>query len=109
MANSLADILSRPSNSKDDTRSSKILLSAAISSATACQYLPGGDKYNDFLDSKAMDKPRGNKSVVEWLDEWDKKWDAISGSSKASGKTGLVLPCSKYADDVSKKNQSSDL
>ena len=38
-------------------------------------YLPGGAVYKDMTQNKCPSaNPRGTKTALQWLDEWDNKW-----------------------------------
>ena len=108
ITNKLADIGLRDSNCKDSTKPGWTSPSAEKASSAARQYLPGGIKYNNFLSSRLGDMPRGHKSVPEWLDEWERKWDAITDSSTLNSMAELVTSYYKFAD-VAKKSRNFDL
>lgn len=50
--------------------------------ASTRQYLPGGGTYSKTVAGDVVGiatNPRGKAPVAQWLDEWEKKWQAAAG------------------------------
>ncbi len=103
----LANFHFRGSNQKGSTKSGEAASQTQKSPSTPGQYLPGGKIYNGYLGSSVGENPRGNRSIPQWLQEWERKWDAITGDSKPESRTFFSCASCIHADKV-KRNPSFD-
>lgn len=53
-------------------------------SSAHSQYLPGGSLYRKSLSDNSAGNPRGDTPVPQWLQEWETKWENITGEGKPS-------------------------
>ena len=44
-------------------------------------HLPGGKKYRGLFGCISRSNPRENKTVAQWLHEWEQKWDAMTSKA----------------------------
>ena len=48
-------------------------------------HLPGGKKYRGLFGCISGSNPRKNKTVAQWLLEWEQKWDAMTSKASNNG------------------------
>ena len=48
-------------------------------------HLPGGKTYLGLFKCISKSNPRKNKTVAQWLHEWEQKWDAMTSKAGNNG------------------------
>ena len=69
---------------QNPTKSSTLAGKSGSASAFG-QYLLGGDQYRTLLKNNTTGHPQGDKPEAEWLEQWDRKWQALTDKRSLTG------------------------